>query len=393
MDVDDEFGDLYANIGPEIGKSMGTEPSGGEGDLDEEELLYGTSSTPLLAVSSKPPSLTLGSLPRSGIQAGLPAKDDDHDELLLYGQLYGVSTGMPVKADSPLPGAENKAGSVSKLAKRQDSRENARSMGIPDESNFDLLEADSTNSPEHVLGLSADIPLGVAGLATASGERTVEKDSAGLHGRTLEGFGNRSLPPNNDSLIVRIALPVSDATGQRNSPPGLSTNARAQQEFVAADGVEGRELQEVWDGGLDDREEEQNEGDVEDWDSDSEDDIQIVLNEETSTYTGEKPADGDEDERSEDEDEEDLVIVTGGHDAPLIEEQEWEEQPAPLDSLAGASGATLALGLERAAGGEDKGQGMKAGGGQGSSSGVPRIGYSGQGYHSHHMQYKVRCRS
>lgn len=44
------------------------------------------------------------------------------------------------------------------------------------------------------------------------------------------------------------------------------------------------------------------------------------------------------------------------------------------------------------AGGEDRVPLSKAGG-SGASPGIPRIGYSGQGYHSqpHHGQYKVIC--
>ncbi|CAM6088485.1 unnamed protein product [Calypogeia fissa] len=387
MDVDDEFGDIYADMGPEIGKNIGTDPSVGEGDLDDEELLYGTSSSSssLAALSSKPPLSSTGIPRRSGIQLALAPKEVDHDELLLYGQLYGVPVEKPVKADSPFHGVEIQASSVSRQAKRQDSREESRSLEIPDESNFDLLVEDRTNKPGKVLRSSGDIPLGAVGTPASSAERALEeKDSASFQGQMLEGFRNLGLPSDKESLSLNEELHVSEATREMNSSPGRSGSVRLEQVFVNEKETAGQEAQEEWDGGFNEGVEEHVEGD-EDWDSDSEDDIHIVL---TSMYAGEKPADGDEDERSEDEDEEDLVIVTGDDDALPIEDQEWEEQPVPLDPLPGASGATLSLGSDRAPGGEDKGQGGKGSGGPGTSSGVPHIRYSGQGYHTHHMQYK-----
>ncbi|XP_062214735.1 FIP1[V]-like protein isoform X2 [Phragmites australis] len=100
------------------------------------------------------------------------------------------------------------------------------------------------------------------------------------------------------------------------------------------------------------------------WDSDSEDDIQIVLNE-TDGRRGLGEDEGD------DEDGDDLVIVADGPHIPLMEEQDWGEDP----TAAGAEG-------ERKDGGEP-GKAVAAPGG--------RIGYSGgsQGFHpQHHSMFK-----
>ncbi|OAE34329.1 hypothetical protein AXG93_1054s1130 [Marchantia polymorpha subsp. ruderalis] len=391
MDGDDEFGDLYTDIGPEDGKTLDQYGGEGDGDMydeDDEALLYG-SSTPSLAPSSKAPLMPPSTIRNSGLQTGLAEKEVDNDELLLYGQLYGVTLETTVKAESPLRRVESKPISSFRPEKIKDSLD-SRVLESGEDNDFDLSEEDRLNSAGDLIGKSIEIPLGGVGSSAGGGERGLPRDSIPFPPRMFDVFSNRSLAPENDTTSLLRLPHVNDVSMQISSPPGLSSSGHIPAEFAAEDDIEEQHMREDWEEGDDVAGEEGGEADAEEWDdSDSEDDLQIVLNDEAPIYAAsERPVDGDVAEGSEDEDEEDLVIVAGDDDGP-IEEQEWEEQPLATDCLPGLSGAPIPLGSERPPGAEERGASGKGSGAGGASPGVPRIGYSGQGYHAPYMQFKV----
>ncbi|KAG6551616.1 hypothetical protein Mapa_006695 [Marchantia paleacea] len=390
MDGDDEFGDLYTDIGPEDGKTLDQYGGEGDGDMydeDDEALLYG-SSTPSLAPTSKAPSMPPSTICNSGLQTGLAEKEVDNDELLLYGQLYGVTLETTVKADSPMRRVESKPISSFRPEKIKDSLD-SRVLESGEDNSFDLSEEDRLNSAGDLTGKSVEIPLGGVGGSAGGGERGLARDSIPFPPRMFDGFSNRALAPESNTTSSLRLPHVNDVSMQISSPPGLSSSAHIPAEFAAEDDIEEQHMREDWEEGDDAAGEGGGEAEAEEWDdSDSEDDLQIVLNDEAPMYAAsERPVDGDVAEGSEDEDEEDLVIVAGDDDGP-IEEQEWEEQPLATDVLPGLSGAPIPLGSDRPPGAEERASSGKGSGAGGVSPGVPRIGYSGQGYHAHHMQYK-----
>ncbi|KAL2624397.1 hypothetical protein R1flu_008642 [Riccia fluitans] len=393
MDADDEFGDLYSDIGPDMGKRLAldqyeVEKDGDIYDEDDEELLYGASTTTnSLAVSSKTPPLPPSSTPSSGLPPGLADKEVDSDERFLYGQLYGVTMGFPNEANVPVRRDGSKPIWGIGAEKREDTPD-SRVLELGTGSSFSLSDEDRLNGGSDLMGRSLEIPLGGVSSLAGTGEKGPARDSVPHQKRIIDGFSNQVLSAEGAMAASRGLTHVKEAP---LSPlPGFFGVSHTPAKYTNEEDAEGQNMRDVWEEGDEAGGEVGGEAENEDWeDSDSEDDLQIVLNDDTPIYGGsETPADGGPVEGSEDEDEDDLVIVAGDDNVPRAEEQEWEGEPAPTDITPGLAGAPGALGSDRPLGADERGPGGKGSGAGGVSPGVPRIGYSGQGYHTHHMQYK-----
>lgn len=325
MDDDDDFGDLYADVvastsgGNDVFSARGR-VEGKYDDDDDEELLYGTSSTGL--GSGRAPA-TVSVAPQGGaaLSTGFEVggRELDNEENFLYGQLYGSSSVPPdvfaeATADEGLGVPANKTRSEAAVIERADSREkDAGESQVENEESFLFGTAGSTGKT----------------LFPALAELPPPKVA------TLERFGNPSLPQGNGAT-QGVALPaqVLSQGFDRSGSGGFYEDSEAA-ELDDAEGV-GTAM-----GGANGEE-------VDDWDSDSEDDLQIVLNDETPAYENlERGGDGEYFENSDEEDEEDLVIVAGDDEA-LEGGQEWGNEAALSEQLPGPPSGAPPPGTEKA---------------------------------------------
>ncbi|CAK9867096.1 unnamed protein product [Sphagnum jensenii] len=352
MDDDDDFGDLYADMGAEEEARAGgnstyrkLEGAGREygehaDDEDDELLLYGASASSLATAKTHAAGSSVGRHPPfvAGYEVG--EKDVDNEEQMLYGQLYGSSSAKPTENSAPssIVNLEASVETVADKSRLEAVVFNRGGLKAKDISGLGVHDAQS-------------IPFG----AVASGEKRMFFTEAEPEVDVPSGELGISAPVAADSGLLRRPLNVAGSYDLV-----MSSGPFLEEEIG---GTVGAGM-----GGIVGEEED-------DWDSDSEDDLQIVLNDETAGFNNlERGVDGEYLEGSEDD--EDLVIVAGTE--PLESERDGEED----DILSEGH-------LPGPPRGEERGPVIKAVG-SGASPGLPRIGYSGQGYHTqpHHSQYK-----
>ncbi len=299
MDDDDDFGDLYADMGAEEEARAGgnssyrkLEGAGREygehaDDEDDELLLYGASASSLATAKTHAAGSSVGRHPPfvAGYEVG--EKDVDNEEQMLYGQLYGSSSAKPTEnaAPSSIVNLEASVETVADKSRLEAVVFNRGGLKAKDISGLGVHDAQS-------------IPFG----AVASGEKRMHFTEAEPEVDIPSGELGISAPVAADSGLLRRPLNVAGSYDLV-----MSSGPFLEEEIG---GTVGAGM-----GGIVGEEED-------DWDSDSEDDLQIVLNDETAGFNNlERGVDGEYLEGSEDD--EDLVIVAGTE--PLEGERDGEE--------------------------------------------------------------------
>eukprot|EP00249_Psilotum_nudum_P030415 c43014_g1_i1 orf=356-1627(-) len=379
---DDEFGDLYADLGhgaveaqAESRPGLGTEIAM-ESDEDGEETLRGVPTTQLRVNIAVRSSISPN---RFSPDAKVDQDSDEDEELFLFGPQAGHGLGTDFGHGKSLPRAGTKISTLSLEEGRSESENMGRNSS---DGKFSRVEE------RHSIMTAAE--------TTAISVKTSVEDSKTVVGVYSDWKENSDQAPVKSSGLTssvprnqRGSPDVDDFTDHTVAIPGLSTT-RSILRLVAED--DGNDM--GWEDRGSARHDFTNQGvlmgdEGADWDSDSEDGLQIVLNGDYPMYTSfERVADRNFEAGSEDEDEEDLVIVTG--DEP-VDDQEWgEEHTGGIDGLQLVpSEKLLALGGDTQGGtADDKEQLPKSGQSVGLNQGG-RMSYGNHGYH-HHSQYKVR---
>lgn len=287
MDDDDDFGDLYADMGAEEEARAGgnssyrkLEGAGREygehaDDEDDELLLYGASASSLATAKTHAAGSSVGRHPPfvAGYEVG--EKDVDNEEQMLYGQLYGSSSAKPSEnaAPSSIVNLEASLETVADKSRLEAVVFNRGGLKAKDISGLGVHDAQS-------------IPFG----AFASGEKRMHFIEAEPEVDVPSGELGISAPVAADSGLLRRPLNVAGSYDLAMSGGPFLEEEIGGTVGAGMGGIVGEE--------------------EDDWDSDSEDDLQIVLNDETAGFNNlERGVDGEYLEGSEDD--EDLVIVAG----------------------------------------------------------------------------------
>eukprot|EP01018_Ginkgo_biloba_P009741 Gb_35383 [translate_table: standard] len=294
MEENDEFGDLYADVGVNFSDNAPSlpfstcRPTYGEHNGDgEEQGLY-----------------------------GVPSKDTVSDELLLYGQV-----------------SENK--SINK--NKNDILENEVAENEKDRYSDGKGSEHTETSPLNDCAAKPELndlveENGGSPRAVTTLQQNVGKK---MSGDFFESGGNGVLCGSGKELGDSPDKGIGAMPGQITNIPGLSSGA-----FVSGYEEVGEGNGENWGGTP--VQSGQVPGDREDWDSDSDDDLQIVLNDDrpagfSNIHRGGEGGTEFEDGSDNEDGDDDLVIVTGG-DQPM-KDQEWgEETQLPLEGAVSASG-------------------------------------------------------
>lgn len=349
MNEDDDFGDLYADVGPAVGGESGNSLYGAasaattkekgesrvlyEDDEDDEELLYGTSSSAVVSAPVVSPSISAAAVQGSGLLVQptataavgfeVGARDVDNEENFLYGQLYGSSSSSKAPLQSTPVGLEQKprpeaaaaaAGVDAADCRKKDPGGGGKAQVEKNGNSYLFGVADASSGQQAVFlpkaELSTPPPAAVVAFERSENPRYLPDTVTNVGLEAAQGGSQSFMPLGSvggfDDDYETTAVGMTDG-GNGNASSTIIPPTSAD---------EGRD----------------------DWDSDSEDDIQIVLNDETPAYDNinmmEYGGEGELYEGSDDEDEEDLVIVAG--DELLDGQEDWgeegplSEQPLPL---------------------------------------------------------------
>eukprot|EP01018_Ginkgo_biloba_P037158 Gb_32960 [translate_table: standard] len=403
MEEEDEFGDLYADVGLENSSYNAPNPAPLRSqavyeDYDDEELLYGKPSPSSLQRVSRTPMLSQ-QVTRAGVEVEFDFGENDEEDRVQNGReevevefdFVEHDEGTKLR-DGPKDAGDNEQGRTKEMSEIEWNYSEKEVVDhVVTSPHADFVGSSEIRKEDiggELVEENEEKPLSY-GLGKTKLEEKVEKDlslTSAKHRDNVfqNGVDNSTLQLDD---IPGIGM-MQDGTA---AIPGLSTRLSGFDEVEE----HGEGNGENWIGEGSERHDltsrpelagmpNQDLQEGEEWDSDSEDDLQIVLNDDRGMYSNfERGGEREFEEGSEDEDGEDLVIVAGG-DHP-IEDQEWGgEVQLPLD---GAVSTSVDKALPGDKTGDDRGQTGKGNVGI-ANAGVPRVGYSGQNYHPHYSQYK-----